>query len=245
MSNNRETKLSRRKNSFSNGINFYLSFKPAALPHKRNYLVTTILLTNSLSLLGAGPRMDRGGDEKWQSHVTKPCNHTPETSIREQIWVYCTANKLMYTVWANPKHLNPWSVVSRHSHCGAMEALPDEDGVLRVEHCHLLGYLWIHEDGESSHFPGLSSFLMPHRGSRSYHRSNAMYCRSGIFEELQETVAPHSPSQAFPSQGWSPHSPHFFSCLLASPSNFVPTPVGSVSMENPDCYKCGCNFFLS
>ena len=34
-------------------------------------------------------------DERQHSHVTNPRNQAPETSIRVQIWVYCTAPKLI------------------------------------------------------------------------------------------------------------------------------------------------------
>lgn len=50
----------------------------------------------------------RGDRVTWQLLVNK----APEISISVQICIDCQAHKLIYSIWANPKPLNPWPSIT-------------------------------------------------------------------------------------------------------------------------------------
>jgi hypothetical protein len=115
----------------------------------------------------------------------------PETSIRVQIWDYCPAQTLLYSVWANPKPLSSWLIVS----CYTISMLQWKPGLMRE--LSIITCEDFCEDSGHSHRPRLGSFWLSHLCFRSHLRSNAMYHRPDLFKELQESVASRFSSHFF------------------------------------------------
>jgi hypothetical protein len=134
------------------------------------------------TIVATGRRLEEGGSamESWNPTTNLRKRDSGDQHQGAALSFLPSLYMLIYSVWANPKPLNPWSSISCHAFT-MFQWKPCLRKQLRRSGGCIFTCEDFREDGGSRHRPGLSTFLLSHQFAESHLRSNAVCSRSGLW----------------------------------------------------------------